>query len=77
MHPGERLDYAKYDIRYIVTLKFGKWREYQFDFFNCYSEAIDFVNTVVRRYNSALEGNAGEEMTATIEAHKEEKEETQ
>ena len=73
MHPGERLDFQKYDIRYIVTLKFGKWREYQFDFFNCYSDAVDFINSATRRYNKALNGD--EELTATIEARKEEKEE--
>ena len=73
MHPGERLDYEKYDVRYIVTLKFN-WHDYNFDFFNCYSDAINFINNATRRYNKEL--NSGEEMTATIEARKEEKEDT-
>ena len=76
MHSGERLDYEKYGIRYIVILDFGGYcGKYRFDFFNCYSEAIEFVNTAVRRFNSSQNDN--QELIVKIEACKEEKEETE
>ena len=69
MHPGERLDYERYDLRFIVTLDFGGYRQYQFDFFNCYQDAIDFIRTATRRFK----GDDDEKMIASIEARKEER----